>query len=455
MDGRLKKDKTIDSLDSLALLAQNCRECGAPLERTYAIDSKILAFAQKTKTIKYRQMRAILKKVTQYDKIEKDFIDELTKHLEIEKDHAWSRLNPLTKTDDPIIFPFSHSSKKKINYKQIINNLLRKNKPLKEKYTFLSKISTEKFNAIEPVYILIEELYAQGLLESSIVNFKKIIINKKTKISKSFMSSLMHPQKAEIIKQEGELPNLTLGERQALQFLMWKIENMNEREKHLKYNWILEGQKEDHKKNGVLVVFELSEALEKTYGEDLRFCGRDYQNLQSSLFSLLEKQRKLLIEKKNETLELSISFLQKIEMQHKFRKDPEFKKYIAAWIPWDIVKIHDKLYTTYPSHHFAMLRKTPPETRLNEMEVLFFDFLYSESPHKKNEEKIVRRRKNSFLIFIGGEEIAKHRLFSRLAQRIESKYVKKAINLGLLKDFKIETNKDNEQIYVFVFQEKT
>ena len=168
--------------------------------------------------------------------------------------------------------------------------------------------------------------------------------------------------------------------------------------------------------------------------------------------SLLEKKRKLLIIKKKGNLELSISLIDKLEMTFTPAGKAVGKKYIMARIPYDVINYHGK-YTSFPENHFALLRKTPPKTIPDKTETRFFDILYNEKPYKKNQDRIVRRLKNNFLLTIGGKGLIEQRNKERLADRIENFYAPKAINLGLIKSFKEDTNREGEIVYVIEYEE--
>lgn len=419
------------------------------------LNKTVLKFAQQHKVIKYREMRELLKLITSLKEKEKTFIETSEKNLGFSPENwvffsLWGERGWNPPKLIPEIFDSIEGLKPK---KQEITDLIEKNEEVKKAYIDFDSTLAKSEQKSAVIYRWIHEQFRNNTIESKIESF----LDKeksKTRMSKALISSLMSPSNSQIIKTEGELPDLSVGEREAFQFLAWKLYNMSEKELHIRDNWILDGKKEDSKKTGYLVVFEQTEALEKNFGKNIEFSGPHYRKLREDLKSLLEKKRRILLHKQGETLELSLNFLQKLEMRHKYADDLEYRNYIAVWLPYELVRLHDKLYTAYPNDHFAQLRHTPPKSQLDKPEVRFFDFIYNEAPHKKNDYKIVRRNKKQFIEFIGGESVIKNRNGPRVGEKIEKIYSQKAKNLNVLKDFSVETNREGEEIYVFEYHEK-
>lgn len=453
--GRKPKNSP-DELDQLLLNAQRTRadkdKPGASFP-TVPISKRVMELAQFFGAIKYRDMRKMLSILAKCKKLEEKFFQIAEAKLPFKPDN-WS-----------FFFLKGHSG---INPPGFIPEVFEKGRGLvarMDEIKHLLENDAESRHAYDDFeacwwgmdslnYKLsewIHEQFRNGSLEKKIESFKNEKA-KKTMLSKGFASNLMVPGKAEVVRKTGELPDLSIGERQALQFLLGKLQNMTDREKYLKKR-LLEDEEEEPKKHGFFVVFEQTEALRQNYG-NIRFDGYHYQNLEKSLGDLLEKKRKLLIETERDTLELSLTLIQKLEMRHKFHEDPEFRSYVAVRIPYDVAKLHDKKYTSYPDDHFALLRNTPPKTVLDKTEIRFFDFLRSEAPHKPGDRTTVRRKRDPFLEMIGGKESVANNNQGRLAERIENAYLIKAINMNLLKGWHTETNSDGEEVYVFEYPQK-
>ena len=147
-------------------------------------------------------------------------------------------------------------------------------------------------------------------------------------------------------------------------------------------------------------------------------------------------------------IELS-QLIKKLDVEHKYSTDPEFKKYIVVYIDYNVIELHEK-YTSYPHNHFALLRNTPPKTNLTELEIAFFDILYSEISYNSEKSKILKRNKEDFLNLLDRKGLmGKNRNLHRLAEKIEGSLKDKAINLGILEKFEIHKNKKRESIYHF------
>ena len=102
----------------------------------------------------------------------------------------------------------------------------------------------------------------------------------------------------------------------------------------------------------------------------------------------------------------------------------------------------------------ALLRNTPPETRMTESEVRFIDILYQELPHDRTQQKIVKRAKSKIIELVGSPEVKIHENESRITGRIEALFAPKAIHMGLLKRFDTYINKENLEIYEWEYSDE-
>jgi hypothetical protein len=227
---------------------------------------------------------------------------------------------------------------------------------------------------------------------------------------------------------------------------------MNETEKRLK-DLLLDGKNENPKRNGICICFEESEAILNAYGKTSP-AGFHYKEIKMSLKSLSEKNRKLVLRNEKEELKISVPLIKKADLEHRFKHEPEFKKYVAVYLDVQILDLGEK-YTAFPNDHFALLRHTPPKTRLTEQEVKFFDILYSEVSYNPKKSNVVRRKKIEFLkqLDTNGSFNANRHL-SKLAHTVETIYQQKGLNLGVLEKFDIEINKEGEEIYIFTINPK-
>jgi len=446
----MSRKKTIDSLDSLLWLARFTRESGVSWSRGYTIDRKILEFAQKYRVINSREIRNILKLLTNAKKREKELTNKAAQLLKIPSGSNWRMLTAY----DSIIFPVAYENEKQISYLDEMTQLIKVNNEVKDVHCALKDAISAATEATSAICVWLDSLYHSGKLEKRIMDYKSLLTEKQrsTYIGKELLANLIEPSKTEVIDTIGEAPALTMGEREALQFLFCKADCMSDEEKLIKHEFLLEGKEEDVKKNGLLVVFEAQDALKQGYGEEVSFSGYHYEKLAESLHSLLEKKRKLLIKKRSGFLELTISFIDKLEMKFTPTDATEGKKYIAARIPIDVLNHHGS-YISFPPNHFAILRNTPPKTIPDKTETRFFDILYNERPFKKEQPRAVRRKKDELLIMIGDKSIVDHCNQARLADRIENTYARKAINIGLLKSFGIDSNREGEEIYVIEYED--
>jgi hypothetical protein len=436
------------SLNLVLNLAKQAREHKVAFLNNYPIDKSILEFAQKKGFISYRNERELSRQRSNIKKLEEEFILDLEKQFKPQNPYTWvlSSLEDCLELN-PIIFPESiNEIKMVVSHKQNILQLLKSDTTLFKKNEELKTKIIEFKKLTNPIYNYINQLFISGLLENEI----QIYLEKKqgkTRISRALVANFLEPQKAEIVQEDGELPSLNISERQIIQFLFWKLENMNKREESLK-KLLLDERKENPKRNGYLVVFEQQEAIQINYGI-INASGYHHIEIKDALKSLCEKNRKLILKTKNEELRISIPLLKRIEIEHKYSIDPEFKKYIAVYIDENVVNLHLQ-YTSYPKNHFALLRTTPPQTRLNESETAFFDFLYSEVSYNKTKINVVKRKKTEFIAILDiNGSFKKGSNLSKLGERIENVFIPKASNLGLLQEFYIEKNKEGEEIYVF------
>lgn len=452
-----RKRNSLDDLDGLLIAAQRARkDPTTSLSAGIAISRKILEFVQNYKVLKYREMRALTTAHKNLKELQYEIMTKSEQHLAFKPDN-WALFSTYGDydNDEPKIIPETYNAELGlVSHKQDMKQILIENEEIRRLHGTFEKALEDITKKFRIATEWIHEQFINGTLESKIISFKDNKNKKRTKISKSIISNLINPQATEIVREEGEIPLLGVGEREALQYLFCKLENMNERELHIKNNWILSGRKEDTVKDGYLVVFDKNEALRRTYGENIVFSGKHYNNLKSNLEKLWETKRKLLLKRNGEQLELSLTLIKRVEMRHKVDEHSEYRNYIAVWIPHDVVYLHDDLYTSFPHDHFPKLRHTPPKTTISESEIRFFDFLYQEMPHDKDKGKDVRRKKAEFIELIGGQEVKENRHLVRIIERIEKLYAPKAINMGLLRGFTTEINKKGEEVYVFKYADK-
>jgi hypothetical protein len=438
------------ALDLLLSLARQTRENKANWNGGFSIDKSILEFAQNKTIITYRQTRNLIKLKYGIKKLKKDFIFAIEKVYKPENPYVWTLFLIQGDPDtEPAFFPRSVGDDALISHKEEIRLLLEKHPLLLEKNRALKKVFDDYSNLTNPIHKWIQKLFIGGSLEREIEGYQKQKGKKKNKtlMSRSLVTNFMIPAMASNVEKEGELPALSTSERQTLQFLFSKLENMTERERHLK-NLLLEGKEEKTTKNGLLIVFEAQEAIKNSYGQ-ISVDGYHYRELKDALKELCEKQRKLILKNDKDELKISIPLIKKVEIEHKYSFDPEFKKYTVVYIDEQVINLQQQ-YTSFPSNHFAIIREAPPKTRLTSSETAFFDFLYTEVSFDIKKTNIVKRKKSSFLAMLdvnGSVGDSKH--ISRLASRVEEIYVSKAKKLGLLEEFKIDTNKDGEQVYCF------
>lgn len=445
-----RKKTTLDSLSFLLKLAEHTREEGVSWSGGYTLDRKVLGFAQNHKIVTHREAREIIRKRTLARKTGDILTNEAERFLELPLSYTWIT----SSLRDPITFPVGYQKGKEIYFLEEMKELLQSNNDIKEKYETFNTALNEAIQATAKVDEWIGSLYHEGKLERWILAYKTLVAQrqKRTCIGKELLGNFIEPEKTEVISEKGRAPSLTIGEREAFQFLLWKAENLSEEERLIKNEFILNGREENFQKNGLIVIFEAQEALKKGYGEDAPSSGPHYAKLEKGMKGLLEKKRKLLISKRRGSLELSISLIDKLEMTFTPAGKARGKKYIMARIPYDVISHHGK-YTSFPPNHFDLLRNTPPKSIPDKTEVRFFDILFNEKPYKKNQERIVRRLKNSFLTKMGGKEMAENRNIERLAKRVESIYAPKAINLRILKSFTKDVNRAGEEVYVIEYEE--
>lgn len=444
-----RKKIKLDSLDFLLKLAEHTREAGASWAGGYTLDRKVLEFAQAHKIVTYREIREIIRKKTVAKKTEKILTNEAEKNIELPSAKSWTVFS----LQNPVIFPIGYEKGKKTQFANEMKAILETNSDINEKYEIFKKALEIAAEVTRKVDEWISLLFFEGKLERLITIYQLSIAKKqkRTFVGRELLGNLIAPEKTKIILQKGAPPSLTVGEREAFQFLLWKANNLTKEELIIKNDFILEGKEEDIKKNGLIVIFEEQEALKKGYGEDMTFSGPHYAKLKKSMKSLLEKRRKLLITKETGNLELSISLIDKLEMTFTPTGRSEGKKYIMARIPCGVINYHGK-YTAFPSNHFALLRTTPPKFKVDKTETRFFDILHTEKPYKKEQARIIHRIKNNFLLIVGGKKMITNRHSERVAKNINTIYAPKAVNLGLLKSFKEDLNREGEKIYIIEYE---
>lgn len=452
----MKKESAIHLVLSLARQRRENKTswCGG-----FHIDKSIFEFCQSRGSITYREMRIISSTQVKLKKTEK----ELIKSLEEKFNHLgylnWVLLHfdsDSDQCDEPEIFPQSIGKDGTVvSHKEEIRNIINQNESIYKKNKEFRLLLSDFGKNSAFIYEWIHQLFVSGTLEEYIEIFLKLKERKKTqaRMSKMLVANLIKPEITNSVSEVGEPPTLSVSERQTLQFLLWKHENMNETEKRLK-DLLLGGKHENPKQNGLCVCFEESEAIINAYGETSP-AGCHYNEIKSSLKSLSEKNRRLVLINEKEELKISVPLIKKTDLEHRFKHEPEFKKYVAVYLDVQILNLGQK-YTAFPSDHFALLRRTPPKTRrLTAKEVKFFDILYSEVSYDPKKNNVVRRKKTEFLEQLDVEgSFAKNNHLPRLANILENQYVQKGLNLGILEKFDIEVNQDGEEVYVFTINAK-
>ena len=446
------------SINLVLSLAKERRENKTSWCDGFSIDKSVIEFCQKKGIIKYRDSRKIIRLQSKFRKLEKNFINSIEKQFSVKKFYNWKLFHIAgDNSDSPAFFPESIGEGELcvVSHENDVKEILDRDNELNQKNMEIKKTMNELYSTTQLVYDWIHQLFVAGTLEDEIETFLKKKETNKTqaRMSKMLVTNLIKPEITNSVAEVGESPTLSVAERQTLQFILWKHENMNETEKRLK-NLLLDGKNENHKQNGICVCFEESEAILNAYGE-ISIAGWHYNEIKSSLKSLSEKNRKLVLRNEKEELKISVPLIKKADFEHRFKHEPEFKKYVCVYVDVQILDLGQK-YTSFPGDHFALLRQTPPKTRaLTEKEVKFFDILYSEVSYNPKKNNVVRRKKTEFLkqLDVDGS-FAKNNHLTRLANIVENQYVPKGLNLELLEKFDVEINRDGEEIYIFTINAK-
>lgn len=442
--------KQESSINLLLNLAKQAREHNVSWSCGFEIDKSILEFSQNKGNITYRQARSLTSKKTKINKLKKELIESFKEKFKPEIPCTWVLFNVESyKHDEPAIFPESIGNNGAIvSHKDDIRTLINEQIALFEKNKIIKHELNQYSTLTQPIYQWISQLFINGNLEGEIESYLKSKEYKKnkTRVSHALVKNFIEPTIAEIVEEKGELPSLSVVERQTVQFLFWKLENMNESEQRLK-SLLLNG-KVENPESGLLVIFEEIEAIRKNYGDN-QTSGYHYTELKGSLEQLRDKNRKLTIKTAKDELKLSIPLIKSLEVEHKYSEDPEFKKYVVVYIDHHVVELHEK-YTSYPDNHFSLLRNTPPKTNLIPSEVAFFDILYSEIQFDSTKAKVLKREKQKFLKLLDREGKAeRNRNLPRIADRVEGAWKEKAINIKILEKFEIHKNAKGEEIYYF------
>ena len=451
----MRKESAINLVLSLAKQRRENQTswCGG-----FHVDKSIFEFCQSMGSITYREMRRTASTLAKIKKTQKELIKSLQ-----EKFHHKGYLNwvlchfddDFDQGDNPEFFPQSIGEDGAVvSHMDEIRDIIKRNETLFRKNKEFRLALSEFSKNSASIYEWIHQLFVGGTLETDIERFLKQKESKKTqaRMSKMLVGNLIKPEITNSVAEVGEPPTLSTAERQTLQFLLWKHENMNETEKRLK-DLLLDGKNENVKRNGICVCFEETEVILNAYGETSP-AGFHYNEIKASLKSLSEKNRKLVLRNEKEELKISVPLIKKADLEHRFKHEPEFKKYVAVYLDGQILDLGEK-YTAFPVDHFALLRHTPPKTRVTEQEVKFFDILYNEVSYNPKKNNVVRRKKTEFLkqLDTSGSFNANRHL-SKLAKTVETVYVQKGLNLGILEKFESEVNNDGEGVYVFTINAK-
>lgn len=449
------KEKAINLVLSLA---RQCREHKTSWCGGFHLDKSIFEFCQDRGALKYREMRSVNSLLTKIKKTEGELLKMLKEKFNHKKHFNWVLLHfddGSEKEYECAFYPQSIGEDGAIiSHTEEMREILKQNPPILEKNKEFKSALSEFIKTSAPMYEWIHQLFVQGILETEIEKFLSKKKEKKTqaRISKTLVGNLIKPEITKPIEEDGSPPSLSIAERQTLQFLLWKADNMNETEKRLK-DLLLDGKSENVKQNGVCVCFEENEAISNSYGAIVP-AGFHYNEIKESLKTLSEKKLKLLLSNENEELKLNIPLVINTDFEHRYKHEPEFKKYVAVYVDARVLDLGGK-YIAFPNDHFALLRHTPPKTKLTEKEIKFFDILYNEVSYSSKKNNTIRRKKTGFLMELDADRsFHENRLLSRLANDIENKYVEKALNLGLLEKFDIEINNDGEEVYVFTINAK-
>lgn len=439
------------SINLVLSLARERRENKTSWCGGFSIDKSVIEFCQSKGMIKYREARKMISLQSQFRKLERNFISAIEKQLKVKKFYNWKLFYIKGDNfDSPAFFPESINEEGGVvSHEKDVEEILNRDEGLKQKNADIKNTLDEFSSTTEFVYDWIHQLFVSGTLENDVEKFLKEKEDKKTKtrINRSLVNNFIKPEITCSVEEKGEPPTLSPTERQTLQFLLWKVENMSEIEERLK-NLLLDGKNENAKRNGICVCFEETEVISNSYGNTSP-SGHHYNEIKEALKSLSEKQRKLILKSQSEEIKISVPFLRKVEIEHRFKSDPEFKKYIAVYIDSQVLDIGEQ-YTSFPKNHFALLRHTPPKTNLTELEIAFFDILLSEINFDSSKSKILRRDKQKFLRLLDRDGSARDNWnISRLAKKIEGSLKDKAINLGYIEKFCIETNDAGKEIYCF------
>jgi len=372
----MKKESAINLVLSLAKQRRENKTnwCGG-----FHIDKSIIEFCQSKGEITYKEMRSIASTQTKIKKTQADLIKSLEAKLKYKGFLNWVLSHWENKEDqrgDPEFFPQSLGENGAIiSHKEEVIEILNQDEELFKKNESFRVALSEFTQRTCFIYDWINQLFIRGTLEDEIVNYLKKKETKKTqaRLSKVLVGNFLEPEITNAVEEIGEPPTLSTSERQTVQFLLWKADNMNETEKRLK-DRLLDG-KGDTKRNGVCVCFEEKEAILNTYGKTTPD-GFHYNEIKTSLKTLSEKNRKLVLKNEKEEIKISVPLIKKVDFEHRFINEPEFKKYVVVYLDMQISDLGEK-YTSFPGNHFALLRHTPPKTpKLTEGEIKFFDIIF-------------------------------------------------------------------------------
>jgi hypothetical protein len=220
--GRPPKN-TPDDLDKLLLDAQHIQRDILP---NIPISKRIMEFAQFFGALKYRDMRKMLSILTKSRKLEEEFFKITTPKLSFEPvNWAFLFTHGHRGIDPPGFVPETFEREKGlVARRDEMLQLLTTDPEVRQAYDAFEECWSSMEHFTYSLSNWIREQFINGTIEKKIKSFKdKVECKKKIKISKGLVSNLIEPSKTEVIRNTAEPPDLSVGERQALQFLLGNI----------------------------------------------------------------------------------------------------------------------------------------------------------------------------------------------------------------------------------------
>ncbi|MCE5316547.1 MAG: hypothetical protein LLG04_04190, partial [Parachlamydia sp.] len=229
-----RKQNAPDDLDELLIAAQRARSnTDKAIANLPSVprSKRVMEFAQFHGAIKYRELRELITAMTKSRKLEADFCRIATEKLPFKPDN-WTlfAIDPPADKIFPWLIPETlEPGRGLVTRPEELQTLLTQDEESQQLYeAFKASFKYESRLADKPSN-WIREQFKNGSLEAKIISFKNKF-SKKTRISKALISNFVNPAQAQIVKEEGGLPALSVGEREAMQFLLWKIDSMSKTE---------------------------------------------------------------------------------------------------------------------------------------------------------------------------------------------------------------------------------